>query len=119
MIDKIKSHLKANSRESSNRVYKKGEEIVPIRYLNETKFELFKSFPERQSISKSTFDNYLNSEKHIKKIQRKTDVCDFCEWLRTKSKVISSFCNSFVDFQHSENFKPLELISTCLFVILF
>jgi hypothetical protein len=108
-----------NSRESSNRVYKKGEEIVPIRYLNDTKFEIFKSFPDRESIHKSTFDKYLNSEKHIKKIQRKTDVCDFCEWLRAKSKVITNFCKSFGDFQQSEIFRPSDLISTYLTIILF
>jgi hypothetical protein len=110
LIDKIKLYLKNHSRVSANRTYKKrGEtEAIPVRYLDDSKIELYKKFSDRESISKSAFGNYLNSEKHIKKIARKTDVCDFCEWLRTKTKSITIFCKSFNNFKTTSNDFILE-----------
>ena len=114
MIDKIKLYLKNHSRVSANRTYKKrGEtEAIPVRYLDDSKIELYKKFPDRELVSMSAFGKYLNSEKHIKKIARKTDVCDFCEWLRTKTKSITIFCKSFIDYKATSiDFKPEDLLS--------
>jgi len=113
-------HLRNNSRISSDRIIKNKKDCIetPVRYLNDAKIELYKNLNFNQvnltkpysksTISKSTFDKYTKAERYFKKIQRKTDVCD---WMRVKSKTIITFCSNFPDFEPVEDFNPMQLIS--------
>ncbi len=110
-------HLKNNSRVSSNRIIKNKKDLIetPVRYLNDAKVELYKTLPFGNYICKSTFDKYTKAERHIKKIERKTDVCDFCDWMRVKSKSIVNFCREFSDFAMLEGFNPIKLTGVMLY----
>jgi len=122
LIKDLRLHLKNNSRISSDRIIKNKTDCIetPVRYLNDAKIELYKKLDFNQvhltkpysksTISKSTFDKYTKAERYIKKIQRKTDVCDFCDWMRVKSKTIVTFCSNFPDFEPVEDFNPMQLI---------
>lgn len=100
-----------NSRISSGRVHKGKDKVLKaVRYLNDTKIELFKKFKDNNPpIRRTSFHKYLKNERHLKKIARKTDVCDFCDWFRIKSKIISNFCASFSDYKASELFISSEI----------
>ena len=107
-IKSIELYAKNHSRVASNRLVCAETMEIPVRYLDDSKSELYKKYLYSESISKSTFVKYLDP-KIYKKVQRKTDVCDFCEWLRIQSQQLSSMCNEF-DFTISENFNPREFI---------
>ncbi len=110
-------HLKNNSSVSSNRIIKNKKDLIetPVRYLNNAKVELYKTLPFGNYICKSTFDKYTKAEHHIKKIERKTDVCDFCDWMRVKSKSIVNFCREFSDFAMLEGFNMMKLTGVMLY----
>ena len=96
-IKSIELYAKNHSRVASNRLVCAETMEIPVRYLDDSKSELYKKYLYSESISKSTFVKYLDP-KIYKKVQRKTDVCD-----------LSSMCNEF-DFTISENFNPREFI---------
>ncbi len=85
--------LSEKSRNSGRQCYNNNEKVILFDYFIQiykfTTKVVEKKFLERKLISKSSFDNCLNSEKHINKMARKTDVCDFCDWLKIKSKSIT------------------------------
>lgn len=109
--------MRNNTRISSGRVYKSKDNVLEaVRYLNDAKIEIFRKLKvNNPQIRQTSFFNYLKNEKYIKKIERKTDVCDFCDWFRIKSKIISNFCASFNDYRASEFFIASQIRSNSFF----
>lgn len=62
--ESIKLYIRNNSRSAANRML---DHETPIRYLNDTKIELYKNFPYKHLVSGSTFFKYLNADKIYKK----------------------------------------------------
>jgi hypothetical protein len=64
--------LKEKSNIASNRLVKikKSDTLVPGRYLEENKTELYKLFPFSDQLSKSTFFKYTNLNGEYKKPHR-------------------------------------------------
>ena len=84
--------------------------IVPVRYLEDTKDQIYNNFIYRDSISKSTFFKYLKRAKIFKKTFRYTDLCDYCEWTKEAKKQIKYILSSIESFEFSENFDSVNLI---------
>ena len=61
------------------------QKLIPVRYLEERQIELYKKFPLKQQVAKSTFKKYLTQSRIYKKPQRLTDMCDYCETLKKLS----------------------------------
>lgn len=72
MQNAISSYLKENSQVASNRLIKSkiSHQLVPARYLNLNKNELYKNFKYIEKIPKSTFMDYLNFTNEYKKPHR-------------------------------------------------
>jgi hypothetical protein len=66
--ESIGLYLKNNSRISADRLYLGGPVGVAVRYLNDSKIELYKKFPHKHLVSKSCFLKYLKSDKRYKKV---------------------------------------------------
>ena len=73
----IECYLKENSNIASNRMVKiksknnlNSQRYIPVRYLQDTKIELFNKSPFKNLISKSTFYKYLNTENQFKNPHR-------------------------------------------------
>ena len=72
-----------NSNNNNNIVANSSQhsEYKAVRYLNDNNSELYKKYSSAcdYRISKSTFENYLNSSMIFKKPHRDTDLCEYCE----------------------------------------
>ncbi len=69
-------YIKHHSRIASNRTTfdsKNSSVEVPVRYLDNSKIELYKNYPYKNSIHKSTFFKYLNANKIYKKVSNSID----------------------------------------------
>lgn len=82
MKNSIGNYLKQKSTIASNRCSKSkiSGTIVPVRYLENTKIELYKEFHEKENVSLTTFKKYCNIDGQFRKSTRITDICDYCEW---------------------------------------
>jgi hypothetical protein len=78
--------LRNNSREAANRTIKLQNDVIPVRYLNESKVALFKAFNVLcgGQMPKSTF--YRNIPKFYKTPTKRTDVCEHCVIGNTAAK---------------------------------
>lgn len=79
----IKEYLEQKSTVASNRLVHVEKELVHVRYLEERQIELYKKFPDNDRVKKTTFHNYLAKSRIFKKPHRLTDLCEYCEKLRT------------------------------------
>ena len=105
----IKEYLKLNSTVGSNRLVKskplpkalsstiQQPNLLTTRYLNDTKAALYKKFPFRNHISKSSFYRYIKAANQFKKPHRLTDLCDYCEWAKKTSR-------NFNEIMQTENY---------------
>ena len=67
----IISHLQNNSEIAANRLVKnKQGELKPVRYLSDSKIEIYKTFSFKHLVPKSTFFKYLYIATEYKKAQR-------------------------------------------------
>ncbi len=66
--ESIGLYLKHHSRIASNRTTTNKSIEMPVRYLDNSKIELYKNYPYKDSVSKSTFLKYLNANKIYKKV---------------------------------------------------
>ena len=78
--------------------------VFPVRYLEDTKNEIYNNFPLKETVSKSTFLKYLHKAKVFKKAYRMTDLCDYCEWMKESKKQIKSIISSIEDLEFNEEF---------------
>ena len=78
------SYLQERSTVAANRLvkekrYSRDHHYQTVRYLDENMIELYKQFPFRNEISKSTFVKYLKKTGQFKKPHRFSDLCEYCE----------------------------------------
>lgn len=99
-MEAIRNYLSENSNPASNRLtvnrnkydiynYKK---TMPARYLEKCPTELYRDFPFRNQISKTTFFKYISISGEYKRPIRMTDLCDYCETgKRLKRSIVERF----------------------------
>lgn len=68
---------------------------TPVRYLEDNKIELYKKFPLKDQVKKATFHRYLIKSKIFKKPHRLTDLCEYCEKLRSIKPDVESGLEKF------------------------
>ena len=110
-MESINKFLRIKSSIASNRLIKIDKELVPIRYLEDTPTEIYKSFiriqPDSAFVSKSTFLKYLKLSKIYKKPCRLTDLCDYCEWAKKAKREFKSFVDEIENYDYSKEFTEL------------
>ena len=99
-MEAIRNYLLENSNPASNRLivnrnkydlynYKKE---ISARYLEKNSTELYRNFPFRNQLSKTTFFKYISISGEYKRPIRMTDLCDYCETgKRLKRSIIERF----------------------------
>ena len=112
----IESFLKSNSNIASNRLVQLKDknivDFIPVRYLQDTKNEVYNKFPYKDGVSKTTFMKYLNKDNQYKNAFRKTDLCDYCEWFDKKKLQIKAQLKRIENFEYSDIFDPKELLKS-------
>ena len=112
----IESFLKSNSNIASNRLVQLKDknivDFIPVRYLQDTKNEVYNKFPYKDGVSKTTFMKYLNKDNQYKNAFRKTDLCDYCEWFDKKKLQIKAQLKKIENFEYSDIFDPKELLKS-------
>jgi hypothetical protein len=125
-------YLMEKSNVCSNRLVINEEgEYVPVRYLEDTRAELYKDWcgnkaPHQLGSKvpcKTTFYNYVKKARIFKNPFRWTDMCEYCEKLRDLKKTLPNDLlelgyqqandNGFIDLKQANNFlqkKRAELI---------
>ena len=81
-----------------------------MRYLQDTKNEIYTKFPYKDDVSKTTFMKYMNKDNQYKNAFRKTDLCDYCEWFDKKKSEIKIQLKRIENFEFGETFDPKELL---------
>ena len=110
----IESFLKSNSNIASNRLVQLKDknivDFIPVRYLQDTKNEVYRKFPYKDGVSKTTFMKYLIKDNQYKNAFRKTDLCDYCDWFDKKKLEIKAQLKRIENFEYSDTFDPKELL---------
>lgn len=98
MQTSIKQYLIEKSAVASNRLVAnknfqknnppgpENQKLLPVRYLEERQVELYKNFEHKNRVKKSTFHRYVKKSGIFKKPHRLTDLCEYCEKLRSTIK---------------------------------
>lgn len=82
------------------------KKLINVRYLEDNKLELYKSFPFNNELSLSTFYKYSNKSGHYKNPHRFTDFCEYSEWAKKAKKEF----NKIFKKENLEN-QTLKLLS--------
>lgn len=93
------------------------DEFISARYLSDNKTALYRRFPYREHLSKSSFFKYLRAVRQYKKPTRLTDLCDYCEWANRTARKFneiarteSYICGDAFEPTHFKNFLKQRIL---------
>ena len=108
LIEEINRHIDMNSSISSYRTVKSKEkntlaqkENIPVKFRSETLMDLYSKFEMKEEISFSCFYSYIGKE--VKRSQKLTDLCGYCENGNLLAKILLENASQTGYFNENQN----------------